>query len=281
MPELPELEHIRSRLEQDFTQRAILEVTLDKRYGPVVVRDLTGLGVPSQLTGRAFDDVIRRGKFLLLKVAGSQLHLVINPKLAGRLQRCPPTARPRGTSILKLKFDDPPEALHYTDPKQMGQIYLTEDLSLLAGFQEMGPDAMAIDRPSFHQRLRRFRGEIKGILSREQFVAGIGNAYADEILWQAGIHPYTKRPQLGPEQVDALFEAMRMTLLEAGHLAREAMGVQLHEKPRQFHRVHLRGGEACHRCGTTISEIRARQRVTNFCRRCQPGGLLRGMDPLN
>ena len=103
------------------------------------------------------------------------------------------------------------------------------------------------------------------------------NAYADEILWHAQLHPFRKRTRLTPEEIDRLHTAMRSTLLEAVVTVRREMGDDVHLKPRDFFAVHLRGGQACPRCGTTISEISANQRVTSFCRQCQPGGLLRGM----
>ncbi len=242
-----------------------------------MVRDLTGAGFVESLPGLTIADVRRRGKFLIVDLGAEAPRIIINFKLAGRLQRCSPGRRPQGRPLVSFVFDATGEALHYLDAKRMGQVYLTTDPLRVPTFASMGPDAWAVDRATFAERLRRFRGEIKGILTREEFVAGIGNAYADEILWQARIHPYTKRPALPDRGVDDLYQAMKATLIEAGHLAREAMGPELHRKPRAFHRVHLRGGEPCDRCGTTISEIRARRRVTNFCRSCQPGGLIRGL----
>lgn len=268
---------MRSVLERDFTGRTISAVHVDPKGGPLVVRDLTGLGPDEALLGRQIADVRRRGKFLILDLGPEATGILINPKLAGRLQRCGPDQSPQGRPLVSFSFEETEQTLHYLDPKRMGQVYVSSDPLEVPTFASMGPDAMAVDRRTFADRLRRFRGEIKGVLAREKFIAGIGNAYADEILWQAKIHPYTKRPALSEPQVDDLYEAMKATLVEAGHLAREAMGPELHLKPRDFHRVHLRGGEPCGRCGTSISEIRARRRVTNFCRSCQPGGLIRGL----
>jgi formamidopyrimidine-DNA glycosylase len=159
----------------------------------------------------------------------------------------------------------------------MGQLYLTDDLSQVPTFDQLGPEPLQDSMEAFGERLRRFRGEIKGVLSREQFLAGIGNAYADEILWQARIHPYRKAASLAPAEIQALYQAVRTVLLESIDKVREAMGEDIHLKPRDFFAVHMRGGESCPRCGTRISDIRALQRITNFCRNCQPGGLIRGM----
>ena len=170
------------------------------------------------------------------------------------------------------------QELRYVDQKRMGQLYLTDDLSRGADLRpRWGRNRWRSSRTPSASRLRRFRGEIKGVLSREQFLAGIGNAYADEILWQARIHPYRKAASLTPAEIEALYQAVRTTLLESIGKVREAMGEEIHLKPRDFFAVHMRGGEPCPRCGTRISDIRAHQRITNFCRTCQPGGLIRGM----
>lgn len=279
LPELPELEVVREVLARRLVGRRIEGVTVAPRGGPIVVRDLTGRGFSRCLTGSTFQTVARRGKFLLFTLLPSSLTLAVNPKLAGRFQLCPPNARKAGPVHVTLHFLQPEEELRYVDQKTMGQIYLTTELDAVPTFAEMGPDALDISQQDFRQRLRAFRGEIKGILIRAPFVAGIGNAYADEILWQARLHPYRKRTSLTPEEIERLYQAMRANLAEATRQVRQEMGDQIHIKPRDFFAVHMRSGLPCPRCGTAISAITANQRVTNFCRTCQPGGLIPGMVP--
>ena len=95
----------------------------------------------------------------------------------------------------------------------------------------MGPEPFDISLEEFRTRLKPFRGEIKGVLTRKEFVAGIGNAYADEILWAARLYPYRKRTQLNAEEVARLYEAMRTTLAEAVEKVRVEMGEQIELKP--------------------------------------------------
>ena len=159
----------------------------------------------------------------------------------------------------------------------MGQVYLVERLDEVPGYAGMGPEALDISLAEFKERLRPFRGEIKGILVRSEFVAGIGNAYADEILWAARLHPYRKRTQLTGEEVERLYTAMRSTLLDAIAQVRAEMGENIYLKPRDFLNIHMKTGEPCPRCGGQISLVGANQRITNFCRTCQPGGLFKGM----
>jgi formamidopyrimidine-DNA glycosylase len=277
MPELPELEIVREVLTRRLIARVVARVSIEPKGGPIVVRDLTGQGFAEGIAGKQIGAVSRRGKYLLIDLVPGPLTLAVNPKLSGRLQLCAPGAKKAGPVHVTLHFDDPEEELRYVDRKRMGQLYLTPDPESIPMFSEMGPDALGVSLEAFRRRLRSFRGEIKGILAREQFLAGIGNAYADEILWAAQIHPYRKRPSLTPEEVDRLHGSMREVLSQAIEKVRAAMGENVHLKPRDFFAVHMRGGEPCPRCGGSVSSITARKRITNFCRTCQPGGLIRGM----
>ena len=277
MPELPELEVVREVLTRRLTGRRIEAVTLAPKGAAVLVRDLTGEGFVGLLTGAMLGEVRRRGKFLLFDFPRAPFSLAVNPKLSGRFQLCSPAEKKVGPVHVAFHFSEPQVELRYVDSKQMGQLYLTRDTRRIPTFDEMGPDALDIGLEDFQRRLRSFRGEIKGILTRAPFVAGIGNAYADEILWQARLYPYRKRTALTADEVVCLHQAMRQTLTDSIEKVRQEMGDDVHRKPRDFFAVHLRGGQPCPRCGTPISEITANQRITSFCRTCQPGGLVRGV----
>jgi formamidopyrimidine-DNA glycosylase len=139
----------------------------------------------------------------------------------------------------------------------------------------MGPDVLAPDLTEevFRERLRRYSGQIKSILVNHKFVAGIGNAYSDEILWEAGIHPYRKRTQLTDQEIGRLYQAMHWVIAWATEIVAEKMQESLdYSEWRDHLRVHRRGGQPCPRCGNPISEITAGQRITSFCRHCQPDG---------
>jgi len=277
MPELPELEIVKEVLRRRVVGRRIRQVSFSGKGGPIVARDLIGAGFPEGLQGAVIQAIERRGKFLLFGLDPRPRTLVVNPKLTGRLQLSPPGGKKAGPVHVTLHLEGVEQELRYVDQKRMGQLYLTDDLSRVPTFDQLGPEPLEVSPDEFGERLRHFRGEIKGVLSREQFLAGIGNAYADEILWQARLHPYRKAASLTPAEIETLYQAIRTTLLESIDKVREAMGEEVHLKPRDFFAVHMRGGEPCPRCGTRISDIRARQRITNFCRTCQPGGLIRGM----
>jgi formamidopyrimidine-DNA glycosylase len=278
MPELPELEVVCEVLDRRVVGQTILSAAVLPPGGIIVVRDLTHAGFAAALTGALIRSVRRRGKFLVFDCLNADvpLSLVLNPKLTGRLQLAAHGEKRRAKTHVVLALSGGGE-LRYYDQKQMGQLYLTRDLAAVPDFAGMGPEALEISFDDFRARLKPYRGEIKGVLTRSEFIAGIGNAYADEILWAAHIHPYRKHTALTPAEVECLYLAMRETLLDAVRKVRQEMGEEIDRKPRDFMAVHMKTGEPCPRCGTPVSLVGANQRITNFCRTCQPGGLIRGM----
>jgi formamidopyrimidine-DNA glycosylase len=275
MPELPELEVATEVLNRRVAGQSFSGVEVIPPGGPIVVRDLTHAGFAPSLTGQRLESVTRHGKFLRFTFQAS-LFLVINPKLTGRLQLAAPNEKrmPKTHIIFTLSGGG---QLRYVDQKLMGQMYLTPSLEAVPDFGGMGPEALEVSLADFRARLKRFPGEIKSTLTQSRCVAGIGNAYADEILWAAQIHPYRRRASLSAQETERLYAAMRSTLLEAIEKVRTEMGENIHLKPRDFMAVHMKTGEPCPRCGSPISLVGANQRLTNFCRACQPGGLIKGM----
>ena len=136
----------------------------------------------------------------------------------------------------------------------------------------MGPDALdaALTEAVFLQRLRRYRGQVETTLTNQQFIASIGNAYVDEILFQAGIHPLHAVWDLDEDEWRRFYRAMGDVLAWAIPIVRAAMGEATETKPRDFLRMHRNGGQPCQQCGTRISEMRPNWRVTSYCRYWQP-----------
>jgi formamidopyrimidine-DNA glycosylase len=193
--------------------------------------------------------------------------------LTGRFQYLRPDAKRRARTCLVLGLENGWE-LRYADERLMGKVYLVaaDALESVPQFAEMGPDALEVPQEEFAQRIRRFTGQIKNILVNLRFVAGIGNAYADEILFAARLHPYRKRTTLGAEDIERLYQSIHRVFAWATPIVAEQMREELnYEERRDFLKIHRRGGEPCPVCGTRISEITAGQRITNFCRNCQPG----------
>ena len=141
----------------------------------------------------------------------------------------------------------------------------------VAGWDALGPDAddEALDLDAWQARIRRHNGELHNLLKNQEFVAGIGNAYSDEILWAARVAPFRKRSSLAPEESEALWRAAHEVCAWAVEELRERVPPTFERQARDFLRVHMRGGEACPRCGATISEVSPGGFTTSWCLSCQ------------
>jgi formamidopyrimidine-DNA glycosylase len=272
MPEIPELEAVKGVLQDRIVGGAIRAVSI---YKPWVIRSLTGEDIREALMNQTVRSLRRRGKYLIFRL--DRHSLVINPMLTGRFQLCAPGSPRRADTIFGLAFSSDTE-LRYLDDKSMGMVYLVrdEEYGPVPRFSDQGPDALDPDLSytAFYNRLKKHHGEIKGILTNPRFITGIGNAYADEILFSAGIYPFRKRRSLAEEEIRRLHRSVQNVLREAISIVRERMGDAIHLKIRDFLKVHGKAGVACPRCGNRIASVKANQRETNFCRRCQPGLLI-------
>ena len=269
MPELPDLEVVCEFLRQRIVDVPVISAEVRR---PIVVRNLLGGQVADHLVGRRFSHVDRRGKYLLLSL-DEGICLVINPMLAGRIRYGPPLARHRKRDALVVGLEDGCE-LRYNDAKDMGKVYLAADLALIPDLAGLGPDAtdpaLTLDR--FRERLRKERGEVKQVLTRQSFVAGIGNAYADEICWRVQIYPFRRRATLSEDEEKQLFDAMRDVMIEAIQTLRTRIGERIDVEVRDFMAVHGKPRQPCPRCGKAVSEVsRSGRSPTHFCRTCQPG----------
>ncbi len=271
MPELPDLTVVAEELARRITGARLLEASAPT---PILVR-----ATPEELAGLKgciLGAATRRGKFLLLpfeRDGAAQRILAANSMLAGRFWLLDDgKARVRARTGLRLKLDHGRE-LRYVDREMLGKLYLVRPDALdgIPGWSEMGPDAddPTLTLDAFRRRIRHHPGELKSLLRNPRFVAGIGNAYSDEILWRARLAPLRKRSSLRDEEVDRLYAAMREVLAEATERLRTLVPPDIHEQHREFLQVHLRGGQPCPRCGRELRQIGGSE-ATTFCRTCQP-----------
>lgn len=271
MPEIPELEAMRATLNRRVAGQAVARAQVRI---PLVLRRPPKDDFERTLSGNRLLTTNRRGKYLLLRFASGHL-FAVHLMLTGRLQLGDPGSPMPKRTAWRLTFADGRE-LRYFDEKLDGKAYLvTEaDLPLIPRWPEMGPDVLdpALTADAFAQRLRRFPGQIKRALVNEAFVAGIGNAYADEILFEARVYPFLPSRRLAPEQVRALHTAIHTVYDWAVPIVAARMGDTIDEKIRDFLKVHRKGGRPCPVCATPITEVSPNKRVTSYCRRCQDGG---------
>jgi len=270
VPELPDLTVVAEELARRVAGRTVVQATAPT---PILVR-----ATPEELAalaGTTLGKATRRGKFLLLPFVrdGEPMRiLAANPMLAGRFWITQHRERVRARTGLRLALDAG-EDLRYVDREMLGKLYLAapEGMDEIPGWAEMGPDAddpeLTLD--AFRQRIRRHPGELKPLLRNPRFVAGIGNAYSDEILWEAKLAPFRKRSTLDDDDVARLYAAMRRVLAGATERLRALVPPEIETQHREFLKVHLRGGEPCPRCGRELRQIGGRE-ATTFCRTCQP-----------
>ena len=272
LPEAPDLEVIREFLDREVRGTRIEGARVLR---PTVLRTLDG-DFASDVQGRTLDGIQRRGKFLLLELSADRW-MAINPMLTGALQYTDPSQRLRKSVCLVLTLEGGKE-LRYLDERQMGKVYYlsSDQMHSVPRLHEQGPDVLSgIPFEEFQQRLKPFHGEIKGVLTRGSFMSGIGNAYSDEILFAAGISPFRKARSLKMGDLRRLYDCSRAVVLDAIDVLRERMGDDIHVKVRDFLKVHNKGGQPCPGCGSNISQLTANQRITSYCRRCQPGMLIK------
>jgi formamidopyrimidine-DNA glycosylase len=289
VPELPDLRIIADAFTAALSGRSFDRATVKQ---PLVLR---GTGAELRgLEGHLLADVQQRGKFLTLTLGPHRI--VINPMLTGRLGLARPGAKALPSTALVFSFgarvraravepaawtrgagwippDDESVELRYRDPKKMGKVYILPahiDREVI-GWSELGPDAddASLDLDTWQGRIKRHNGELQNLLKNQQFVAGIGNAYSDEVLWAARIAPFRKRASLAPEESERLWRASREVMAWAVDELRERVPPTFEKQARDFLRVHLKGGNACPRCGTTLSEVSPGGFTTTWCRSCQ------------
>ena len=268
MPELPDLEAVKAILNRKIVGGKIERVEV---LQPLVIRQPGPDDFISILTDNTFREIERRGKFLLFTL-DSQHILAIHFMLTGRLQYCGAKENRKPKTCFIIYMEDGNQ-LRYFDSKTMGKIYLLNrgQLSQIPKWNDMGPDAMSeqVTLAVFQQRIKRHTGQLKNILLNDTFLTGIGNAYADEILFEAGIYPFWPRTSLSEEEIESLYHAMRSVLAEATEIVTDRMGDDISMEIRDFLKVHRMGGKTCPACGSQISQVQANRRITSFCRNCQ------------
>ncbi|UAL69554.1 Fpg/Nei family DNA glycosylase [Streptomyces angustmyceticus] len=276
MPELPEVESLARFLGEHVVGRVV------ERVYPVSVHALKTYEPPlTALEGRAFDVVRRHGKFLDL--GAGELHLVMHLARAGwvrwseRLPAVPP--RPgKGRLALRVRLGEPDDGAGFEVTEAGSQkhlaVYVVREVEEVPGIARLGPDPLSGDftAEAFAGLLAGEGRQIKGVLRDQSVIAGIGNAYSDEILHAARMSPFKPAARLSAEEVARLHEAIGTTLAAAVERSRGLALKDLKAEKRSGLRVHGRKGEACPVCGDTIREVSFSDWSMQYCPGCQTGG---------
>ncbi|WP_405763049.1 zf-TFIIB domain-containing protein [Streptomyces sp. NBC_01420] len=273
MPELPEVEALRLFLDDHLVGKEI------DRVLPVAISVLKTYDPPlTALHGGTVTDVRRHGKFLDIGVG--PLHLVTHLARAGwlRWNDAFPAAPPRpGKGPLALRTvltgGDGFDLTEAGTTKRLA-VHLVRDPADVPGIARLGPDPLGpeFDRDAFAALLDGERRQIKGALRDQSLIAGIGNAYSDEILHVAKMSPFKLTANLTDDEVTRLHEAMRATLEDAVARSGGVEAGRLKAEKKSAMRVHERTGQACPVCGDTIREVSFSDSSLQYCPTCQTGG---------
>ncbi len=273
MPELPEVETVRARLEPALVGRRLEHIEI---RDPRLTRPLEPAEVATKLEGERITALERRGKYLVVRFESGRV-LLIHLRMTGSLRHAPDGALPDDSHRRAVVRLDDGSDVAYRDVRRFGTWLLIEPGELepyLAARLGVEPTAAAFTAKELARRLAGRRAPIKAALLDQRTVAGLGNIYADEALWYARLHPLRPAAGLGPEELRALHRGIRRSL--AAGIARQGATLRDYRTPdgkpgsmQDEFKVYTRAGEPCFRCGTPIEKIRAGGRGTSYCPRCQ------------
>jgi formamidopyrimidine-DNA glycosylase len=273
VPELPEVEalaaYLRERAVGHTVQRfEVSSFSALKTYDPPA----------SAVTGMPITDAGRHGKFLDITFDGN-LHLIVHLARAGWLQyrdafkSATPLKPGSGPIAIRVRLDDG-SGFDITEAGTQKSLaaYLVRDPDEVPGVARLGPDVLAVSREVFAERLRSRNGQVKGVLTDQEVLAGVGNAYSDEILHVARMSPFAMTGRLTDEQITTLYEATRQVETDAVTRSVGQRAAELKGEKRAGLRVHARTGLPCPVCGDTVREVSFADKSLQYCPTCQTGG---------
>ncbi|MGI5126669.1 Fpg/Nei family DNA glycosylase [Pseudonocardia sp. CA-107938] len=278
MPELPEVAALAEYLREHALYRPVARVDVAsmsavKTFDPPV----------QQLVGRVVTGAARYGKFLSVEFQDRPddgLHLITHLSRAGWLRwhdsaSTTPPKPGRGPLELRVHLDEvggPGFDLTEAGTQKRLAVYLVRDPQDVPGIARLGPDALEITRDEFAQLLAGRSERLKTLLTEQSVLAGVGNAYSDEILHTAKLSPYATAGRLTEEQTDALYAALRSVLTDAVERSVGTKAAELKGEKRSGLRVHARTGLPCPVCGETVREVSFANKSFQYCPGCQTGG---------
>ncbi len=272
MPELPEVESLAVFLRERAVGRAFVRADITaisalKTYDPPV----------SALVGLLIDDVQRHGKFLDFSAQG--VHLIIHLARAGWLrwrdEQSTTLVRPgKGPIALRTAFDDGSGFdLTEAGTQKKLAVYVVRDPAEVPGIARLGPEPFSLSIEEFGAILKKAgRVQLKGVLRNQSVIAGIGNAYSDEILHVAKMSPFKPASNLSDDELQTLYDAMRSTLQDAVDRSAGLAVQDLKSEKKSGLRVHGRTGQKCPVCGDVVREVSFADSSLQYCATCQTGG---------
>lgn len=264
MPELPEVETIRRGLETTIVGKTIVDVDVLDPY----MLSISPEEFREKLKGKRIERVRRRGKYLIFELDGDE-ELIIHLRMTGQL-------RLNEGEYTRLIFHIDGLKLYFSDLRRMGEMHIVKKgrYDDIEGLATMGPEPLseAFTLSYLMDVLKKKGGKIKAVLMDQAVVAGIGNIYANEILFEAGIHPERPAKSLTAKEIESIYKAIRKILEEALEAGGETFSnyVNIYGEAGTYQpRVYQREGEKCVRCGEVIVSKTIGGRSAYFCPNCQ------------
>jgi formamidopyrimidine-DNA glycosylase len=278
MPELPEVETVVRRLRPDMVGRTFTRVHVTWPRAVATGADQLRRALP----GHQVTALERRGKFLLFELVGAMPGhagraeggepagvLLIHLRMTGRLNVEAPGAAAGRLTRVAFELDDG-RALHFDDARKFGRVFFVPRAEMVTG--ALGPEPLAEDftLAAFRRLLAGRARQLKPLLLDQTFLAGLGNIYADEVLYRARLHPLRRTDTLSPEETRRLHRAIRDTLRRAiEHHGTSFDWAYAGGNYQELLNVYDRAGQPCPRCGTPVERTVVGQRGTYFCPECQ------------
>ncbi len=212
MPELPDVENFKYCLENTCLSKSIVDIsTTDKN----LIKKITFKDFRNKLIGHKFKSAFRRGKFLIVEIDGIPEKLVIHFGMTGDFQYVRSSEKPSLVANVTFKFDDNSE-LRWLNRRKLGKIYLVKELADVKLLKQMGPEPLKLSKKDFLDLLAKNENmNIKAFMLDQTIIAGIGNVYSDEILYQSKINPHKKIKDLSKQKRDLIYEKMKKILKDA------------------------------------------------------------------
>ena len=272
MPELPDIVVYVEALERRIVGQPLARVRL---INPFLLR--TAVPPIESVEGRKVRSVRHIGKRIILAFE-NELFLILHLMIAGRLRWLEHGARPPGRITLAL-FEFASGVLAFTEAgtKRRASLHLVQGEAALAGFDMGGLDVLAIDAAAFQKRLLQENHTLKRALTDPRLFSGIGNAYSDEILHRARLSPIAMTQKLSPSDIEQLYQAARAVLSDWTERLRADAGRDFPKQVTAFRpemAVHGRFRAPCPVCGAPVQRIVYAENETNYCARCQTGGVI-------
>jgi formamidopyrimidine-DNA glycosylase len=259
------LEVLRENLERLIEGKILKQLRIIKPY----IQKTT---VPGDLTGQRVTGITRRGKYITIDLEGHRL--IIHLMLKGRFKPLK-DKQPQKTAAVLLEFEDKSiQLVEDTKLKRMS-LWIVEKNTAVEDIKPLGVEPLSDEftQKRLEELLANSRERLKNFLLNQRNIAGIGNAYADEICWSARLSPFKQAGKLTKDEIALLYSAIGQTLLEATKEIRKLTGegIDINEK-RPFMAVHRRRGEPCPRCGRKVEWVSTTSRDTFYCPGCQTEG---------